>query len=185
MHQNSRRIPHFWFNALAISIWLGSFLIGLVLNSEIYTFGESDGHAIIFDVTTLRNTDSEILGKILKTNFQVELINLSGGGTFGLTTFFSLGSNGFIAGGLVKKTIESGLDWHEILRYVMPHSIEFIAFWLSGSMGFELAYHFIVALATGEIEKSVAPYFIIAFLLCTLFTIIAGICEVYLTLHLK
>ena len=61
--------------------------------------------------------------------------NLSGVAFFGITPFLNLTMNGLVGGILVRQALAAGITWQEIMRYTLPHSIELLAVWLSGTAG--------------------------------------------------
>lgn len=80
---------------------------------------------------------------IFKNNLKGCIINIAGGVLFGLGTLFNLMFNGFFSADMFASFYKSGLSIESILRVTLPHSFELISFWLSGAIGFYIAWNII------------------------------------------
>jgi uncharacterized membrane protein SpoIIM required for sporulation len=80
---------------------------------------------------------------IFKNNLKGCIINIAGGALFGLGTLFNLMFNGFFSADIFALSYKSGLSIESILKVTLPHSFELIGFWLSGAIGFYIAWNII------------------------------------------
>jgi uncharacterized membrane protein SpoIIM required for sporulation len=78
---------------------------------------------------------------IFKNNLKGCIINIAGGVFFGLGTLFNLMFNGFFSADAFASSYQSGLSIETILKVTLPHSFELIGFWLSGAIGFYIAWN--------------------------------------------
>jgi uncharacterized membrane protein SpoIIM required for sporulation len=78
---------------------------------------------------------------IFKNNLKGCLVNIFGGIMLGLGTLMNLIYNGFFSADVFKSSFDAGLSLSEILKVTLPHSFELIGFWLSGAIGFYIAWH--------------------------------------------
>jgi len=77
---------------------------------------------------------------IFKNNIKGCLLNIIGGFTLGLGTFFNLLINGFYTANIFVFSYNSGINIQTILKATLPHSFELLGFWLSGTIGFSIAW---------------------------------------------
>jgi uncharacterized membrane protein SpoIIM required for sporulation len=80
---------------------------------------------------------------IFINNLKGCIINIAGGVLFGLGTLFNLMFNGFFSADMFASSYKSGLSIEAILKVTLPHSFELIGFWLSGAIGFYIAWNII------------------------------------------
>jgi uncharacterized membrane protein SpoIIM required for sporulation len=81
--------------------------------------------------------------EILKNNLRGCVLNVLGGVLLGLGTVFNLMFNGFFSADMFASSYKSGLSIGSILKVTLPHSFELIGFWLSGAIGFYIAWNII------------------------------------------
>ncbi|MDR1974940.1 MAG: stage II sporulation protein M [Bacteroidales bacterium] len=74
------------------------------------------------------------------------VINILGGVLLGFGTLLNLLLNGFLSADIFVSSYHSGVSAWTIMKITLPHSIEFIGFWLSGATGFYIAWHIIQAM---------------------------------------
>jgi uncharacterized membrane protein SpoIIM required for sporulation len=80
---------------------------------------------------------------IFKNNLKGCIISIAGGVLLGLGTLFNLMFNGFFSADIFASLYKSGLSIESMLKATLPHSFELIGFWLSGAIGFYLAWNII------------------------------------------
>lgn len=85
----------------------------------------------------------EAFAVIFKNNIRVCIINGAYGVLFGLGTVINLIFNGFSFADIFANSYKAGLSIESILKVTLPHSFELIGLWLSGAIGFYIAWHII------------------------------------------
>lgn len=75
---------------------------------------------------------------------------MAGGVFLGLGTVVNLMINGFYSADVFVTSYHSGLSIRQILNVTLPHSFELIGFWLSGAIGFYIAWNFILFFRSKE-----------------------------------
>ncbi len=167
----------------ALGIWLAAFCIGYQSSWSFLDASAGRDTCKINRSGREALKESKLLREIVANNFKVITINFTGIGTIGFSTMVNLFSNGYLAGNVVMSAHRKGLSTKEIVALVLPHSIELWAFWLSGGVGIALG------LMTFQVLKGMYPRgseMMCVFILSVysyLLTLIAGLCEVYITLR--
>lgn len=167
----------------ALGIWLAAFFIGYQSSWSLLGAGACRDTNRINRSGPQAIKESQLFREIVANNFKVITINFTGLGTLGFSTLVNLFSNGYLAGNVVLYAHRKGLYTKEIFALVLPHSIELWAFWLSGGIGIALG------LMTFRLLKGLYPRsseMLCVFILSVysyLLTLIAGLCEVYITLR--
>jgi uncharacterized membrane protein SpoIIM required for sporulation len=77
---------------------------------------------------------------ICTNNLKNCILNIGGGTMLGIGTLLNLIFNGFILADIVISSYKSGLSIESILKTTLPHSFELVGFWLSGAIGFYIAW---------------------------------------------
>jgi len=77
---------------------------------------------------------------IFMNNIKGCIINIAGGAFMGLGTLLNLAYNGFFSADMFAFSHKHGLDLATIVKVTLPHSFELIGFWLSGGIGFYIAW---------------------------------------------
>ena len=111
------------------------------------------------------------------------IFNIIGGVLLGLGTTINLIYNGFVLGGIVSTVYASEKSVSFILRATLPHSFELIGIWLSGAIGFCLAWQIICYIRgkenfTQQFLKQIGIYSAIVLLI----TLLAAYVEAYITI---
>lgn len=141
IEKGKRNFLIFFFSSLCL--WIAPFLIRLLI-------GDYEDPIVVpnIDKSQISNPIYLILERIKDgnkflafklifwNNFKVCVLNILGGAMLGILTVLSLIKNGFYTGGIVINALNYGLNTNEILKYTLPHSIELIGIWYSGTVGF-------------------------------------------------
>ena len=77
---------------------------------------------------------------IFKNNIKGCIFNVFGGFLLGLGTLFNLMANGFYTADVFVSSYFAGVNIRTILHTTLPHSFELLGFWLSGTIGFSIAW---------------------------------------------
>ena len=122
---------------------------------------------------------------IFENNLKGCIINIAGGVLFGLGTLFNLMFNGFFSADMFASSYKAGLSMSAILKVTLPHSFELIGFWLSGAIGFYIAWNIILfmrgkASITGHFYKQVGVYSLVVFFII----LAAAYVETYISLNM-
>jgi uncharacterized membrane protein SpoIIM required for sporulation len=138
--------------AIAFFCWLIPFLIGIFfieipeLSIETIENEQYNGALKAVDKTIKLLQESnrkDAFIVIFKNNIQGCILNILGGVMLGLGTLVNLLINGFFFANMSVAAYESGLSFESILKVTLPHSFELIGFWLSGAMGYYIAWNII------------------------------------------
>lgn len=119
---------------------------------------------------------------IFATNIKGCVINVCGGALLGIGTVANLAINGFAASDAFVCSYESGFSIKNILKTTLPHSPELIGFWLSGAMGFMIAWQLVLFMRGKEswskgFLKRMCIYAICVFLII--------LCSAYIEAHIS
>lgn len=98
------------------------------------------------------------------------MLNILGGVFLGLGTLLNLMLNGFLFADICVSSYEAGMSIPIILKLTLPHSFELIGFWLSGGIGFYIAWLIICFMRgkesfTSKSYKLIGIYSVIVFLI--------------------
>jgi uncharacterized membrane protein SpoIIM required for sporulation len=107
---------------------------------------------------------------IFTNNIKGCILNILGGVFLGLGTLISLAFNGFVFADVMVSIHSAGMSIHDILRTTLPHSFELIGTWLSGGIGFYIAWLIICFMQgkksfTSRTCKLIGMYSIVVFLI--------------------
>lgn len=107
---------------------------------------------------------------IFTNNIKGCILNILGGVFLGLGTLISLAFNGFVLADVMVSIHSTGMSIHDILRTTLPHSFELIGTWLSGGIGFYIAWLIICFMQgkesfTPKTCKLIGMYSIVVFLI--------------------
>ena len=80
---------------------------------------------------------------IYKNNMRCCFLNAAGGAFLGIGTLLNQIFNGVIFADVSVNTYKSGLDVMTIFKITLPHSFELVGIWLSGAVGFYIAWNII------------------------------------------
>ena len=150
----------------------------------------------------LNNTSSDTMNNIISSlsegnkqnafiliffnNLKGCVINIVGGVLLGFGTIINLMINGFYSADIFINSYNVGMSIKSILKVTLPHSFELIGFWLSGAIGFYIAWNIIQFMRgkesmTPNFYKNVGIYSFITF-----FIILgAAYIEVYVSATIK
>jgi uncharacterized membrane protein SpoIIM required for sporulation len=92
------------------------------------------------------NNNEKVFILILENNAKGCIVNIIGGATIGAGTIMNTAYNGAYSAYALVNAHKSGMSGHSILKLTLPHSFELIGFWLSGSIGFYIAWNLIQAM---------------------------------------
>lgn len=87
---------------------------------------------------------------VCRNNLKGCMINIGGGIFLGLGTSLNLMINGFYSADVFVTSYRSGQTISQIVNVTLPHSFELIGFWLSGAVGFYIAWNFILFIKSRE-----------------------------------
>ncbi|GHT21758.1 hypothetical protein FACS189430_02370 [Bacteroidia bacterium] len=134
---------------LAFAIWLLPFILRLYIVEipliDTNRLAHKELHTPMSEVLQLlsdgNNKGAFIL--IFTNNIKGCILNIIGGVMLGLGTIINLSYNGFVSADIFMTSYNSGMSIDSILKVTLPHSFELIGFWLSGAIGFFIAWHLI------------------------------------------
>ena len=131
----------------------------------------------------LNENNQEAFVEIFKNNIKGCILNIVGGITLGLGTLINVLYNGFFIAGVFVSISKSGVSLANIIKVTLPHSFELIGFWLSGGIGFYIAWQIISFIRGKKISvfmtlKKIVFNFIIIFLII----LIAAYVEAYISI---
>jgi len=114
------------------------------------------------------------------------ILNITGGVMLGLGTLLNLVYNGFFSADMFANSYKAGLSIETIFKITLPHSFELIGLWLSGAIGFYIAWNLIQFMSgkgrlTSKFYKTVGLYSLITFILI----ISAAYVEAYISTQIK
>ena len=93
---------------------------------------------------------------IFGNNIRGCILNILGGVTLGLGSLINLLYNGFSFADMVVSFSQT-MSMNTILKVTLPHSFELIGFWLSGAIGFYIAWN-IIQFMRGKESFSISFY---------------------------
>jgi uncharacterized membrane protein SpoIIM required for sporulation len=146
---NENRI-FFYLGIMSFFLWLLPFVIRFFFEILEFSLLEHESqpmkikNVITETIHLILNGDkrgSFIL--IFKTNIKSCFLNIIGGVCLGLGTFINLIVNGFSLADMFISSYNAGLSVESIVKVTFPHSFELIGFWLSGAIGFYIAWNII------------------------------------------
>lgn len=179
----------FWlFCLLSVNLWLIAFLIRILFVDNEYFIPPETSELQVFDnfFKVAQQLDEgnkfNAFSSIFWNNLKICLFNIAGGAMFGIATIISLLQNGFFTADVFCILYNNGISVNEILKHTLPHSVELIASWLSGAIGFCFAKLIIDYLR----EKALPNDRFIVFmgfnsLIIVITTLIAALIEVYIS----
>jgi uncharacterized membrane protein SpoIIM required for sporulation len=143
-----RQNKNFIFCVLfAISLWLLPFLIRILFVEtpvHINTIEEPKKTVVTKIVDAVGSNDHKAAFLLIfKNNIRGCVINIAGGMLLGLATLFNLVINGFATADVFVSSYQTGFSIENILKTTLPHSFELLGFWLSGAIGFSIAWKLI------------------------------------------
>lgn len=174
----------FYFIILSAIIWIVTFFIGYFCNNGFLKFTSDNRYIIIFSDILKEKSSFELLKLILVNNISLLLLNISGAATFGITSLASLITNGYISGAFVNSVEAKSASVSEILKHTLPHSIEFIGFWISNGVGFAFAYYIFLFIFYNKTHKGVFKFLTLLSLISLLIIVFAAFIEVYISFKL-
>jgi len=178
------------FLIVSILCWLLPFIL------RVYFFNISVANSDYLKTITLNKADvvDEILKLIsihdrwntfiliFKNNIKGCLFNIIGGFLLGLGTFFNLIINGFYTADVFVFSYNSGVTIQTIIKITLPHSFELIGFWLSGTIGFSIAWVIIQFMKGKEI---LANLFLKQIVSCVILVFISIIMAAYIEAYVS
>jgi uncharacterized membrane protein SpoIIM required for sporulation len=137
---------------ISIACWLFAFIIRIFfvesskINADQITIPPlTENHNIVTKIIDLIIEDNkyEAFVLIFENNIKGCILNITGGIFLGLGTFFNLMYNGFFMSDIFMSSYKAGLSIDFMLKITSPHSFELVGFWLSGAIGFYIAWNII------------------------------------------
>ncbi len=100
------------------------------------------GNDVLKEISKLisEGNKQELFIYIFWNNIKGCILNILGGVLLGLGTLLSLTLNGFVFADIYVSSYNSGITISEMLKVTLPHSFELIGTWLSGALGFYIAW---------------------------------------------
>ncbi|MDR0604225.1 MAG: stage II sporulation protein M [Bacteroidales bacterium] len=129
---------------IAFSFWLLPFLVRIFFVEMPEINVNKIENSMTKIMQSLTNGDRCVaFGIIFKNNLKGCILNIVGGAMLGLGTLINILFNGFFSADIFVFSYKAGMDITSILRVTLPHSFELIGFWLSGAIGFYIAWNII------------------------------------------
>lgn len=174
---HARQTGWMWF-CVAILCWLLPALVAL--SSDPIT-SSPPNPAFAESLPDLNS--SSLLKTILHRNLLMVVVNLAGVLSFGTISLLNLAVNGMTMGAVTQSALSAGMSWQQIMRYTLPHSLEFVGLWLSGAVGLRGAKHGYKLLRYGKFpELGDIQGFMPATLYSIIFIVVAAWLEVHVSL---
>jgi len=174
------------FLVLSFLIWLIPFCARIPMNisyNDLSESGNIDNNALSTLYETLRTcSSSDAFILVFKNNIRTCIINVCGGVSLGICTVVNLAYNGFATSDMFVNSYKSGFPIADILKTTLPHSFELIGFWLSGTMGFMIAYQ-LVLFMKGREERLNA--FIKQMVILAVIVFFTTLCAAYVETHIS
>jgi len=180
---NNKYINCFIF---AFICWLIPFLIRISLVEITYSndIEEPGLQTMVGNIIEALNQNDrkEAFVLIFTNNIKGCIINIVGGALLGLGTGLNLVVNGFCTADIFMHSYKMGVSIKSIIKLTLPHSFELIGFWMSGALGFYIAYN-IFQLIRGK-EKMCDYFYItvtISLVMILLIILFAAYIEAYIS----
>jgi uncharacterized membrane protein SpoIIM required for sporulation len=177
---------------IAFVLWLLPFLIRIFfveipeINIDHVENKTVDSQNIVSEIMqSFSNNDTKhAFVLILKNNLKGCVLNIAGGVTFGLGTLVNLVINGFFSADVFANSYKAGMSIRSILDVTLPHCFELIGFWLSGAIGFYIAWNIIQVMRgkegfTSHFYKTIGIYSLFIFFIILL----AAYVEAYISVN--
>ena len=170
-----KKSPFYYFLLVSIICWLIPFVFRVSSRKTIdvnlsHNTSVINPHAVVNEILDAHSKDNNktVFFLICKNNQKNCILNIAGGVILGIGTILNLMFNGFVFADVVVGAYKSGLSIDAILRVTLPHSFELVGVWLSGAIGFYVAWNiFQFMCGKGEFDtrfyKKVGKYYIITF----------------------
>jgi len=130
----------------------------------------------------LEGNKKEAFILIVTNNLKGCIYNVAGGVSLGIVTLINLCYNGFFSANIIMAHYKSGMSISNILKLTLPHSFEFLGFWLSGGIGLYIAWE-IINVIRGKVDfpfiiyKKIGFYLVITIII----TLLAAYVEAFIT----
>ena len=164
-------------------LWIITFVLRFFIddNSINNNFSEQNIPSVILEISESLsiNNKKKFFFILLLNNLKVCLYNIVGGVMLGLGTLVTLLINGFIVADTFIGIYKSGMPITDILNHTLPHSFEIIGVWLSGAIGFYIAWNIILFIRGKESFTSLAK--IVYGRLLLLIILVAAFVEAYIS----
>lgn len=118
---------------LATLIWWSLFLFGFLIELPTPEDIAMPIPASPYQISS--DNQFDLFQKITINNLKAICVNLSGFALSGIPSIVNLAANGFMGGLVVHEALTLSITIEEIIWSILPHSIEFVAFWISGGIG--------------------------------------------------
>lgn len=132
---------------LSFALWALTFIIRLSIHIEPVANGNTQGNPNNVVEKIIKSADNNDNVKtfelIFKNNIKSCFINVFGGVFMSVATVVNLLLNGFASADVFRTIYDSGFSITSILKTTLPHSFEFLGFWLSGMIGFMISWQLI------------------------------------------
>jgi len=170
--------PFTYFFLLAFAFWLLPFMFRLFMveipqidDAKLQQFPRTRNRAMQESIQYLSAGNKQgTFVSIFKNNIKSCIFNILGGVFLGLGTLVNLIYNGFIFADIYVSSHNAGISTSMLLKLTLPHSFELIGIWLSGGIGFYIAWLIICFMRgkenfTPKICKLIGIYSAIMFLI--------------------
>lgn len=180
---------------IAFILWLMPFLIRFALADACLNINTIDSpkwekkrsNSIENQLVDLFNKEDKCgaFSAIFTNNIKGCFLNISSGALIGIGTILNLATNGFYSADIIKNSLASGMSVKEVLQVTLPHSFELLGFWLSGAIGFAIAWRLILFMR-GKEEFTLAFFKQVGLYSAVVFIIIlcAAYIEAYVTVNM-
>jgi uncharacterized membrane protein SpoIIM required for sporulation len=133
---------------LAFALWFLPFMLRLFVveisqidTDKLQQLPHTENKALQETLQYLSNGDKQAAFiSIFTNNLKGCVFNILGGVLLGLGTLVSLMFNGFVFADVYVSFYKAGMTMPLILKVTLPHSFELIGTWLSGGIGFYIAW---------------------------------------------
>lgn len=163
---------------LAFALWFLPFMLRILVveipqidTDKLQQLPQTENKALQETIQHLSDGDKEAAFiSIFTNNLKGCMLNILGGVLLGLGTLVSLVFNGFVFADVYASFYEAGMTIPLMLKVTLPHSFELIGFWLSGGIGFYIAWLIICFMRgkesfTSKSYKLIGIYSVIVFLI--------------------
>lgn len=152
---------------------------------DTHNYGTTDKNKIeLFysDIRIKNRNKPELVKYIIKNNLNVLLINFVGIFSFGVLSCINTAYNGFTLGYILKSTLKT-FAFGDIIRHILPHSIELVGLIMSAAIGYYGGVHLFRSLffkqGNYKLEYKKITWLAVASIAITIF---AGVLEVYVSM---
>ena len=182
-------IYHF---ALVFTLWMVPFATTLVLHPSMERYDDllisnnEQISSIIVQIKHSLDTKDSFRAFVLifSNNIKGCAINIFSGVLFAIGTIFNVIINGFITADMLANAHRLGMPVQKIISTTLPHSFELFGFWLSGAIGFYLAWRMSLFVFKGQyMDKNVLKTILVLTSVVVFIILLAAYVEAYISIN--